>query len=282
MKHARLVLLASMALLLTTACNSEYQIANRYLQKFQKQRNTAVERIYVALPQTVLHTNSTLETIRDFDYLTPREQDSLIAATTLLLPAVDDSLFLDQFGHSLLYTLSRVGIPIVVVSDGSRLPKASDSVFTIDILQLEAEEFLQPARSHFTTRKGAYYAYDYNLRHFATNVWLRTNDADSVRPIYFHSDEEQETFRGTVTRLRDNQATMKGHRETLGLDKVYATARRAGNQCAILFVEELLTDQVRRVKGSNEQYFYYDPSCRCILDDVPYNEGKQQGFLTVE
>ena len=226
----------------------------------------------------VIHTNSSLNEVEDFAFLTESAQDSVIAAKTRILDKIDDSIFLDQFNSAFLYTLSRLRVPIVLVDNPSQLPTADDNHFTVHIAQLEAEEYIKHSRSDFYTNKGNYYAYDYDLTHFATNVWLRIDANDSNDVVYFKSDEASDSFRGTVTSLKDGKATLKTDFSRITLNDAYYVARSLGRLCATLYVEKLLTEYVCRTKGTNKHYFYYNPIENSIDVVMPYTMGAKESF----
>ena len=211
-------------------------------------------------------------------FMSEREQDSVIASKTALLDKIDDNVFLSQFTEAFLFTLSRSNIPVVLVADPSRLPKADDQHFTVDFVQLEAEEYLEPSNSSFTTRKGLKYGYDYDLRYFSVNVWLKLNAQDSADYVYFKNDEISDYFRGTVTSLGDGKATMRTHFERIGVNDAYQLARQLGAHCATLYVEKLLTEYVCRSKGSSENYFIYNPEMNYIEDVIPLYVGEKESF----
>ncbi len=264
---------------LLMACNSDYHYANSFLRKFETNKKTATEQIYVALPKEVIHTNSSLNDIPGFFYMSENQQDSVISSLTDILDKINDSIFLDQFNSAFLFTLSRSCIPIVVVDDPSKLPPADDTHFTVSFPQLEAEEFVQRHRSDFQTKKGVYYAYDYDLRHFSTNVWLIFDARDTNSQVYFRNDEVEETFRGTVRSIKDGKATLATDFKRIDINDAYRSARRLGFACATLYVEKILSEYVCRTKGINETYFIYDPSTNTIDDILPYDEGIQQSFI---
>lgn len=276
MRKSTLIVIA--ATLLMAGCNSDLHYANSFIRKFEYQRPDATERIYVALPATLLHTNSSVSNISWFDYMPPAWQDSVIAAKTAILNRIDDSIFLAQFNGAFLFTLSRLQVPVILVDDPAKLPPASDSVFTVHVAQLEAEEWLQPTRSDFYTRSGDYYYYDYELRHFALHVWLRFDGADTLAPVFYHTGNIEETFSGTVTNIHDRHAKLKTRFHRIDANDGYRMARRLGTECATLYIERLLTEYVCRTKGTNGSYFYYNPGYNTIDRVLPYDEGIGESF----
>ncbi len=259
-----------------SGCHSEYHLANSFLTKFERQKKDATEQIYVHLPSTVLHTNSALNEIDDFALLSVRQQDSVIYALTHLLDKVNDSIFLNQFNQSLLYTLSLSNIPIVIVDEAAHLPAADSQHFVLNILQLEAEEYLQKNYSDFSTRKGVYYHYKYDLRHFSSNVWLSLGDS----AIYFKNYELGERFNGTVTQLKGNQATLQSHFDRIDVNDAYLTARTLGVLCGQIYLEQLINKQIA---DSNADYYYlYDPSTNSVYDRVLATDAAQAGFQRID
>ncbi len=273
-------ILFAAATLMLAACSSDLHYAKRFIRKFEYQRPDATERIYVSLPKTLLHTNSTIADIKWFDYMPSAWQDSVIGANTAILNRINDSIFLAQFSQSFLFTLSRLQVPIVIVDDPSRLPLTSDSLFSVSIPQLEAEEWLQPTRSDFHTRTGDYYYYDYKLRHFATHVWLRFGGADTLTPVSSQQGEGDDTFHGAVTRIQSGHAQMRTNFERINVNDAYRLARQLGTECATLYVERLLTEYVCRSKGTNGSYFYYNPQFNEIDRVLPYDP--KEGFERVD
>lgn len=265
-------------IMLMSSCSSDLHYANSFLRKFERNKASASEKIFVLLPQTVIHTNSSLNEVPGFSLMSETEQDSVIASLTKILDKLDDSIFIDQFNKSFLFTLSRSRIPIVVVNDRNQMPAADDQHFTVEIVQLEAEEYVRHRRSDFRTRKGMYYAYDYDLSHFSTNVWLRLDARDTNDQIYFKNVETSEHFRGTVTSINEGKATMKTNFERIDVNDAYRVARRLGSICATLYVEKILTEYVCRTKGTARAYFYYNPQYNGIDEVVPYDEGIKESF----
>lgn len=265
-------------MLCCTSCQSEYNLADGFLRKFERQKKDATEKIYVCLPKEVLHTNSSLNDIEDFPLLGEQQQDSVIASLTAILNKLNDSIFLSQFNQSMLYAMSQSNIPIVVVQDEAQLPTADSQHFTFNVVQLEAEEYLQKSFSDFSTRNGTYYNYGYDLRHFSTNVWVKLNARDTSQAVYFKNHELADRFSGTVTQIKDGTATMKSHFDRIGTNDAYYSARVLGTECAELFIERLLTDYVKAKKGSNEYYYLYSPAANEITDGIDYKESEQTGF----
>ena len=277
----RNILVLSLASILMMSCTSDLYYASSFLYKFEKGKQSATEKIYVRLPDELMHTNSSLNEVAGFMLMSEREQDSVIASKTKILDKIDDSIFLSQFSSAFLFTLSRAKIPIVLVGSQEKLPAADDQHFTVDFVQMEAEEYVEPNTSGFKTRKGLDYRYDYELRHFALNVWLRLDARDTVGSVYFKNDEIAETFHGVVTSIEDGKASMKTNLTHIDVNDAYRVARRLGSHCAILYVEKILTEYVCRTKGTNSTYFIYDPGMNIIDDFMPYGDGIKSSFEKV-
>ena len=101
------ILFTSLFALLLTGCSADWFYAGSFLSKFEQQKDNATEQIYVSLPKSVIHTNSSLNDIAGFMFMTDREQDSVIASKTAILNRLDDSIFLAQFNGAFLFVLSR-------------------------------------------------------------------------------------------------------------------------------------------------------------------------------
>lgn len=282
MTNKRLLFIAiSLMLFALSSCTADYYYAGSYLNKFERGKDDATERIYVSLPREVYHTNSSLNDIPGFMLMSEYEQDSVIASKTAILDKVNDDIFLSQFTSYFLYTLSQFCVPIILVQDPSELPKADDQHLVVDLAQIEIEELLEPQRADFSTRKGYYYFYDYDLRHLAVNLWLRFDASDSA-DVYFLGNGVDETFHGTVVSLDEGQAKMKTQFERINVNDAYRLARELGTHCATLYVERLVTEHVRRVKGTNEWYFIYNPAGNYFDDMILYEKGIKESFIPVK
>ena len=282
MTNKRLLFIAiSLMLFALSSCTADYYYAGSYLNKFERGKDDATERIYVSLPREVYHTNSSLNDIPGFMLMSEYEQDSVIASKTAILDKVNDDIFLSQFTSYFLYTLSQFCVPIILVQDPSELPKADDQHLVVDLAQIEIEELLEPQRADFSTRKGYYYFYDYDLRHLAVNLWLRFDASDSA-DVYFLGNGVDETFHGTVVSLDEGQAKMKTKFERINVNDAYRLARELGTHCATLYVERLVTEHVRRVKGTNEWYFIYNPAGNYFDDMILYEKGIKESFIPVK
>ena len=278
-------LLLGVALLLVS-CTSEKELANRFVEKFSMKSYTPTEKIYVCLPTSVIHTNQTLNQIENFSDLDYDTQDSVIAAHTTILNAIDDKIFLQQFNDNLLYHLKRFGIPVVVVADPGDMPKAvKDSIFTLQILQIEAEEFVKKSRSDFED-KTMYYHYDYDLKGFSTNVWYLINDTASSadnKDVYFKNFETIENFEGTINDIKNNVARGKGKIDRLTVNDAYVEAYRAGAITADKFCEKIINDYVKNnIEGVPYYYYYYNPVSKTV-SAYDYQQYKDtDSFMKIE
>ena len=284
MKRYRLlfVLAAVLTMLMASSCSTDLHYANNFLRKHKHGKATATEQIYVCLPKTVLHTNSSLNAIEGFNILTVAEQDSIIGSMTRILNRVNDSIFLSQFSQAMLFTISQTRIPIVLVEDESQLPQASDSAFVLNVVQVEAEEFMEHSRSDFYTRNGYYFDYDYDLRHFSTNAWFEFDAPGVDTNMYFLNQEVMEDFSGTVVSLKGQQATINGTFNRINVNDAYQTARDLGYECGVRYVEKILLKQVRQNKGTNNWYMFYSPETDQINVLIDYESGKKYGFMKVK
>ena len=262
-----------------SSCATDRHYANSFLRKHRWGTKTATEKIYVHVPKTLTHTNSSLNQIEDFDMLTYEQQDSVIAALTKVLDKIDDSIFLTQFTNMLCYALAQTHIPILIVEDEKQLPPPSKDCLILDVCEIEAEEFVKPSRSDFYTRRGVYFNYDYDLRHFATNVWLQLNYDTNY---YFYDIVIAEDFRGVVTKLKGEDAQLKGKFNRITVNDAYEAARTLAVQIASRYIEKCLHEYVFNKKGENTWYWYYDYIDNYLHYGVPYKEGMKDGFKVVE
>ena len=270
------MLLAAVAFSLLAA----YRMANSYLKNARKGRLEHGEAVYVRMPEQFILVNSSVEKMKEGRALTEQQAQHMADSLTALLRYVDDSVLLSRFSTSMLQVLVRSGIPVHVVKSGSKLPVPSDSSLVLDVVQLEAEEFLQPKRSDFVTKQEVYYAYDYNLRHISCNVWLKMGSAtESLDSVWFKNVEKSEAFKGKVTSIKDDKATMSVHFDRLTVDDVYRTVEEAGELCATIYVERLLLDHIKRKTGGNENYYYYDAATGQINMWIPYSYGQSEGVI---
>ena len=253
-----------------TACTSEKELANKFVEKFSMKSYNPTEKIYVSLPTSVIHTNQTLNQIENFLELDYDIQDSVIAAHTTILNTLDDKIFLQQFNDNLLYHLKRFGIPVVVVADPKDMPKAvANKIYTLQILQIEAEEFEKKSRSDFEDNtNNMYYYYDYDLKGFSTNVWYLINDTTSAadkKDVYFKNFETIEQFEGTINTIKNNVAHGKGKINKLTVNDAYSEAYKAGAITADKFCEMIINDFVKSmIKGLPSYYYYYNPVSKTV------------------
>lgn len=277
MKNKNVLIVCVLLSMVFVGCKSDLYYAGSYLYKFGRAKGNATEQIYVALPSKVIHTNSSLNEIAGFMFMSEHEQDSVISSKTAILDKIDDSIFISQFSEMFLFVLSRTHIPVVVVQSEASLPKADDNHIVVDFVQMEAEEYVKPETSGFETRRGSKFSYDYMLRHFSLGVWLRFDNADTAQ-VFYKDASVDDDFHGTVTSLNGDKANMRTSFDRIDVNDAYRLARDLGYQCGTLFVERLLVDHVRAMKGSNNLYFLYDPAYNTIDDFVPYDDGIKWQF----
>lgn len=270
-----ILLLALAAALLSTSCTADYHYAKQFIRKHKWHTSHATEQIYLYLPTSLYRTNST--PLPSDPSLGPEALDSIARHNNLLLSALDDSLFLSQFGGALVARLSCLGVPVVKVDEERLLPPPSRDCLILDITALEAEEFVEHAQSGFTTRQGMAYVYDHDLRHFSSNLWLQMNYDTNY---YFLNQEvgEEARFRATVLRLGDGEATMRVSTTPLSANDAYATAYALGTLCGQLYIERILLDYVHAKRGKNVWYMYYNPESNDVDVLVPYRQGMEGSF----
>lgn len=75
---------------------------------------------------------------------------------------------------------------------------------------------------------------------------------------------------------------MKTKFERINVNDAYRLARELGIHCATLYVERLVTEHVRRVKGTNEWYFIYNPAGNYFDDMILYEKGIKESFIPVK
>lgn len=279
MKRRYPILLITLAALLCTSCAGDYYVANSFLKKHKRHSKSATEKIYVCLPQQIFHTNTSNWDL--LDGLSEQQQDSVAKEWNRILPKVNDSIFLGQFANSLLYVLSKTHIPIVIVDEERLLPPPSKDNLILDVYALEAEEFMEHTRSDFYTRRGVYYAYDHDLRHFSANAWLQLNFDTSY---FFKNVEmsEEATFTGTVLSLKDDKVTMKVEQTNLTVNDAYLAARQLGEDCAVNYIEKVVHEYIKAKKGTNEWYLYYSPNSNEFVMMAPYKDDNPYSFEKIK
>lgn len=274
-RHQIFFFCITLATMLLASCSSDYHYAKQYLRKHKHKSSKATEQIYVYLPKKVSFTNTSASI--DTTNLSPEQQDSVHAELNAILSRLNDSIFLSQFSQSLLYTLSKSHIPVIVVQEERLLPPPSRDALILDIYALEAEEFVEPSRSDFYTRKGTYYAYDHNIRHFSGNVWLQM---DYDTSFYFYNIElsDDMDFHGVVLSMKNEKANMQVEQKKINVNDAYAVARQMGTDCAVMYIEKILHDYVRTKNGTNTWYLFYDHHDNDIHLMIPYESGTKVGF----
>ncbi len=275
-----------MSIMIVSACTSEWNLANSYVEKFSTKSYVPTEAIYVCLPTSVVHTNQTLNQMDDFLDLSEEQQDSVINTNTKFLNKLDDAVFLKQFNDNLVYHLKRLGIPVTVVSNAQELPKAvPNKIFTLNIVQVEAEEFVKKTRSDFYDAE-VYYHYDYDLNGFSTNVWYLLNDtiANDTNPtVYYKNFEVTDVFNGEVRSIKGQKAHVTGKMQRIAINDAYKTAYLAGVISAKLFLEKIITEYVgSQVKGMPNYYFKYNPMTNRLYDYEYLERGKEESFQKIE
>lgn len=269
------------------ACSSEKDLAKSFVEKFSTRSYTPTEKIYVCLPQTVVHTNQTLNQIEDFANLDYDTQDSVIIANTALLDKINDEIFLQQFNDNLVYNISRLGIPMEIVSDPALMPKAvPNKIFTINILQIEAEEYVQRTRSDYED-KNNYYYYDYDLRGFSTNVWYLLNDTATSEEnivVYFKNFETMDEFNGSIKKIENGKALGVGRFDRINVNDTYRSAYRAGAISAKKFCEKIINEYVKdNIKGKKPLYYYYYNPVDNTIEHYDYQSYKDnESFMPVK
>ena len=283
MKRIAVRCMLAIAALSLTGCITRHEMASEYLESFSGGRDCSPVKIYVYIPTEVVHTNQTLNQIDNFLYLSANVQDSIIIANTKFLNKIDDKIFLQQFTDNLLYHLRRTGAEVELVSSKSQMvpPVIDQRSFWLNILQIEAEEFVKKSRSEFEERNGTYYHYDYDLNGFSTNVWC-VFGFDTTLPVYYKSFEIMDRFKGQVEDVKNKKATVTGKFNRININDVYSDAGEAGKKTAVLYVEKLINDYLTS-KGRKDQYYIYNPVSNALgIDSFSGRIVKQRSFQKVE
>ena len=244
------------------SCTSSKDVAESYFDKITNSENKKEIQVYVCMPTEVIHTNQTLNHIDNFALLSETAQDSIIKAETKFLNKLDDDKFIDLFAKNLKYHLEHFGATVKIVFDADELPQTLDNkTFVMNIVQIEAEEFIKQSRSEYTEANGTYYHYDYNLKGFSTNVWYKLNGGDDV---YYKNFECMDVFNGEIDQINDVGASISGYFKRVSISDVYNSALTAGKESAVMFAEKILNDYLKS-NGYNYYYYAYDPQYNRII-----------------
>ena len=279
MNRIRNIMVLLFAILLLGSCVSERDMAKSFVEKFSMKNYVPTEKIYVCLPKTVVHTNQTLNQMESFLDLEYASQDSVIVANTEILNLIDDKIFLQQFSSNLLYNLQRLGIPVEIVEDPLNMPKAVENkIFTLQILQIEAEEFIKN-----TISSDFQFSYSYDLKGFSTNVWYLLNDTSSTenKDVYYKSFEVLDQLNLTDCWKKDSTYYAKGIHSKINVNDAYNMAYKAGAMSAKIFCEKIINDYIASKVRFPKYYYVYDPVNNEVYD-IYSNNTRKNMFEKVE
>ncbi|MDL2314836.1 hypothetical protein LJC16_01085 [Bacteroidales bacterium OttesenSCG-928-C19] len=270
-------LYAAFAMILFGSCFPERQLAVDYVEKFSNSKHEPVERIYVVLPEEVIHTNKKLSEIEGFFDMDVKTQDDLIRKNTKFVDKINDSIFLTQFKDHLIYNLGRIGIPVIIETNPDRLPQAvSNQIFILRIPQMEVEEYIEDKTVEYVTGGGHVYEASVPQNKFNVNIWYHFDkDSDTTNaPAYFYHWVFTDRVSNSLERDAGGNLKLRTKVEELNMNDVYASSYLTGKLTATYFIEKIVNDYVKSQKGSPSYYYFYNPEKNKITnDEVPYYYG---------
>jgi hypothetical protein len=132
-------------------------------------------------PDALYKYNHKGETIEGFDSMTPARQDSALFFTSKLIKGIDDSLFLEGYVNNFITELRKLGFTVYLPEAVDSLLKAQPQVYTLDMAQLQLDEYIYPFEDEavfYDTR----YIKSIDLNAIDFSVWYELSKMNTTNP----------------------------------------------------------------------------------------------------
>ncbi len=268
---------------LMASCTSGYDLASNYVASFGSPKNAPDQKLYVCLPHQILHTNSKAAETPGFSDLPDDSKKYLEEKTALFLPTLNDSVMLNQFNEHFLYNLSLLGMPLYVVPTPEDLPVPdSGRIFTINVVQLEAQEYTVSKTVNYEDEyMREYFEEQVPLNAFSLNGWFLFNEKDTSKGKLLYKNFEVVDKLSAQIRpdSKGNNAQLKYTVKKINLNDVYFTAFGLGKLSATLFIEKFVNDYVDSRMQGNSSYYFFDSDKKDIETSTYKSSVRESYFL---
>jgi hypothetical protein len=268
MKRKAAILLA---LGIISSCAFAQQAAKEFVLK---QRDTSTnEIVYIAITDSVFHANETISQMPNFEQLDKETQDSLIKKYTIVSDKVQDSVLLRMYKEELAAELQNLGFKVIITQAENFPDTLSEREHTLNIVQLELEEFAIIDSIFATNKNQLPYVYHKTLSGVRFNSWLIYNEKDSVETLMFFCDEEVvDDFYGQIT-FKQNEPKVDYSLTKINPNDAYDVAFLGGRTSAVYFYNFLMNGYVftKTSAGDNNYYGIDLDKGGIIVDREPFD-----------
>jgi len=249
-----LLLLTSLAL---SSCSMEWKLARDFVRPEVKTS------VLLLPPGFVYKTSLKKDSIPNASSLTGDQLDSALFVNSKYLQYLSDSILIEGYINSLIDELYQCGIAVLLNDQVEDFMASGGSAYTVNIAQLEAEEYIRDYRDEEEIGENTYYK-DFDLQAVNLNCWFeitRLNPKREGYKILFAQGSVSDVVEGYFTENLFTGEVRYTYFETgMEPEDIYELAAELGRRHASMLYDYLLNDHI----GSNlpagtrrENYLHY-------------------------
>jgi hypothetical protein len=228
--------------------------------------------VYLVTTDTLLYSNDAMAQLNELKDYDAHVYDSLMERYVRIDGKISDSIIISQFKSTLIAELENMGLKVVPVK-ASELPDSlSSGRHTLNIAQLEVEEFVTQD-SIWSDENGKAYSYRVPLNGVSFNAWFFYDEKDTANRLTLFSNEViTDGLQGNIT-YNNDKAVVKYHITRINPNDAYSIACITAKNSAIYFYNLLLNKYVfNATKGEDKSYYGIDyDSGNILTDDEPFD-----------
>ncbi|MDR1847008.1 MAG: hypothetical protein LBR17_02700 [Bacteroidales bacterium] len=240
-----------------------------------RQFDTATcDKVYLIVTDRVLYANESLNLIENFNDLDSSTQANLLKEYQIIGKKPLDSILIATFKNELISKLQYLGIKVIQTPADS-LPDSLDArSHTLNIKQLEIEEFIAEDSISYYENDTAKYVYRKALNGVRFNAWFFYNEKDTANSLTLFCNEAiTDDFQGNITMGKGNKPVVSYSLTRINPNDTYVIAKETGRESAICFFNLLLNKYVfNKTDGEDRHYYGIDlKSGNILMDNEPFD-----------
>lgn len=267
LKHSLVLFL----LLGLASCSIEKRIAKDFVKTPDKGS------VLLFTPDFMFKSSLKIDSVENALQYSEEQIDSILYAQSIFLKEVSDSILLSRMVNNYIAAMEAYGFDVYTQEHIDRFMQRDDSLYTVNMAQVELEEYVYEYRDEEYLNGNTYYT-DVDLNAVNLNAWFEINMVNSKtkekNKVLFTSHFLSDDLYGQFTQSFATGEVKYDYRiDSMNVQDIYELASYLGKVYANYTLDYIMNKLIRRNIDMSEykpDYLHYDPR-RNTLNPL-YNE----------
>jgi hypothetical protein len=233
--------LALLSFLALSSCSMEWKLARNFTRPETKTS------VLLLPPDYIFKTSLKKDSIPNASSLAKDQLDSALFVNSKFIQYLSDSILLEGYVNSLIDELYQFGITVLLNDQVEDFMASGGSAYTVNLAQLEAEEYIRGYRDDEDIGELTYYK-DFALEAVNLNSWFeitRLNPKREGYKVLFDQGSVSDEVEGYFTENMFTGEVRYTYSETkMALEDIYELAVELGRRHASMLYDYLLNDHI--------------------------------------